>query len=58
MINEQSKPTLAEELRAYLNTWPRNHAEKLLCALDEGTLNYQCLVQVDVKPKIKLKGLK
>jgi len=24
----------------------------------EGTLNYQCLVQVDVKPKIKLKGLK
>jgi len=23
-----------------------------------GTLNYQCLVQVNVKPKIKLKGLK
>jgi hypothetical protein len=23
----------------------------------EGTLNHQCLVQVDVKPKIKLKGL-
>jgi len=24
----------------------------------EGTLNHQCLVQVNVKPKIKLKGLK
>jgi len=24
----------------------------------EGTLNHQCLVQVDVKPKIKLKGFK